>query len=223
MKLEPAGGTWENGVKVGQSLKIAEFSIGINNNEDEIARLRSIAPATRFARSPGAKTFVELAGQVVTDQKAQEHREEIKAITWTPFTSAKARLTTSFPGTPTETEGKMNDKYPMWTVEANHPQVLCRAISVIYPVKLNRAQAQTTVNSALQTLAQANGATMKRPSEVTLGTYGLMTTMEKDGAIIKARVFVQGDVLYQLIMSGSPATMATLSERDFFGSFQPLR
>jgi hypothetical protein len=84
-------------------------------------------------------------------------------------------------------------------------------------------QAQQTVDSALQQLAQSNNATMKRPSELNEGTYGKLATLERDGAVIKARVFVQGEVLYQLILSGSPTTMATLGERDFFGSFQALR
>jgi hypothetical protein len=223
IELEPTGGTWQNGVKVGQSLRIAGFGVGVNENPDEIARLRSIPAATRFARSPGAKTFAEWGGQVIVEQKAQEHRAEVKAIQWKPFTSTKARLTIAFPGVPTETEGQMNDKYPMWTVEANHPQVLCRAITVLYPTRLNRMQAQNTVNSALQLLAQSNGATLHDTTELNEGTYGQVATLKKEGSEIKARVFVGGNTLYQLIMSASPTTMATLSGREFFGSFQPLR
>lgn len=223
MEAEASGGTWKDGAKVGQSLKIAKFEIWLNDSPDEIARLRSLAPEKRFARPRGAKTFAEWGGQVVANQQAEEFRAEIKAMEWTPFTSANARLRISFPATPRETEGKMNDKYPMWTVESSSDQVLCRAIAVIYPKNLNRMQAQTAVNSALQGLAQSNNATMNRPTELNEGTYGLMTSLEKDGAVIKARVFVLNDVLYQLIVSGSPATMATLNERQFFGSFQALR
>ncbi len=47
--------------------------------------------------------------------------------------------------------------------------------------------------------------------------------MENTNTQFKTHVFVQGDVLYQLIMSAPPATLANLSERDFFNSFQPLR
>jgi hypothetical protein len=223
ISLEPAGGSWQNGVKTGQSLKIKQINIGLNTNADEIARLRSLPPATRFALPPGSKSFAQWGGQVAEEKQAQVQAEVVRAISWTPFTSTNARLKMSFPATPQETEGQMNGKYPMWTVEATHPQVLCRAIAVIYPTRLNRMQAQTTVDSALQQLAQANNATMQRPSELNEGTYGKLATLEKEGAVMKARVFVQGDVLYQLILSGSPATMATLNERDFFGSFQATR
>ncbi|HEX8550828.1 MAG TPA: hypothetical protein VF681_04670 [Abditibacteriaceae bacterium] len=223
MQLEPSGGTWQNGVKVGETLKISQFGLGINENADEIARLRSIAPATRFALPAGRKSFAELGTQVVEQKKTQEQVAQVKAIQWTPFTSANARLKVSFPGTPTETEGKMNDKYPMWTVEGSNDLVLCRAIAIIYPSRLNRMQAQTMVDSALQSLAKNNNMTMQQPAEVNEGTYSKMATLQKDGVVLKARVFAQGNMLYQLVMSASPATMATVGERDFFGSFQALR
>lgn len=84
-------------------------------------------------------------------------------------------------------------------------------------------QAQATVQSALQELGKVNNMTIRRPSELGDSTYGLLGSMESANGVIKARIWVQGDVLYQLILSGTPATMATLSEREFFGTFQPLR
>lgn len=156
---------------------------------------------------------------------AQEQRETIQAIIWTPFTSANARLTVSFPGTgtPKETQGTMNDKYPMWTLESGNDKVLGRAVSIIYPVSLNRLQAQTTVQSTIDQLAAANHAQIKLRSEVTDGTYGQIATLEGDGKLMKVRVFAIRDVVYQLILSAAPETMTNLSERDFFNSFQPVR
>ena len=223
IRVQPAGGEYKDGVKVNQTFKITDIEIYVAKDEDTIARLKSMPPAQRFAAPQGARTFSQLGQQAAVEQKQQVQAAVIKAVEWVPFTSTNARLKASFPGIATETEGKMNDKYPMWTVEAKHPQILARAISIIYPKALNRMQAQQTVQSALQELSKANNMTIKDTSEVGDGAYGMLAKMEAADTVITARVWAQGDVLYQLILGGTPATMATLSGREFFGSFQPLR
>jgi hypothetical protein len=222
-KAERAGGTWQNGVKVGQTYRIQSMTIGVVTDADEIARLRSMAPATRFAPPQGATLFSQLGQRVADQQQAQAQAQQVRALQWTPYTSTQGRMTIAFPAKATEIAGQMNGKYPMWTVEATSPQVLCRAISINYGTRLNRMQAQTTVDSALKGLAQNNNATVKSVSEINEGTYGRLAVLEAGDTVIKARVFVQGEMLYQLVMSGSSATMATLNERAFFGTFQPLR
>jgi len=218
--LVPAGGTWENGVKVGQTLRIADISLWVATDADEIARLNSMPPATRFAPPAGSKPFSSLGRQVAAQQQVAAQTAEVAAIKWTPFTSTNARLSIAFAGTPKETEGKMNGKYPMWTVESTENNLTCRAVAIIYPTRLNRMQAQTVVESTLQQLAAANNTELKKIYELNQGTFGRTTVLEIDGTIVKARAFVQGDVLYQLILGGPAATVGLLNERDFFGTFR---
>jgi hypothetical protein len=139
-----------------------------------------------------------------------------------PFTSQNARMTVSFPGTPTETQGTLDGK-PMWTIEGKHPLITARAISVIHPKPLNRGQAQNAVQTALQELGKANNMAVTNPSEINGVAYGLVSTMKSADKVVVARVWAQGDMLYQLILSATPQTMANVSGREFFGSFQALR
>jgi hypothetical protein len=223
MSAELTGGTWQNGVKVGQRLKLKELSIAVLKDADEIARLRSLPPATRFAPPRGSTPFSQLGQQVVAEQQAQAQVEVVRAIQWAPFTSDNGRFTVSFPAKPTETQGQMNDKYPMWTAEAGTDKVLCRVVSIIYPTRLNRMQAQSTVEAALRSLVESNNVTVKIQSELMSGTYGKIATLEGDGKVMQVQINALNNVLYQLIVSGSPATMANLDYRQFFNSFQPLR
>jgi hypothetical protein len=218
----PSGGTYENGVKVGQILRVSDIELFVQTDADEVARLRSIPEAARFAPHGGDQPLSQLVQQVSANQQAATQAQAVQAITWAPFSSEKARFKIALPAPPVETEGTMNDKYPMWTVEAKHPQVLCRAVSVIYPTRLNRLQAQRTVESALQSLAQQHNLTVKLQSEVNDATYGRLARLEGAGTMLKARVFVQDNVLYQLLISGTQDTMAALNERAFFDSFQAL-
>jgi hypothetical protein len=214
-----AGGHWENGVKVGQKFVISDIDIHVVDDADEIARLRSLTPEARFAPPAGAKRFSQL-GQQVAAQNDDAAWANIAAKTqWTPVTDAAARLKISFPGQPKATDGTMNGKYPMRTLEASNQVALCRTVSIVYPVKLNRMQSQTVVNSTIEQLTQANNARLTQSSEYASGAYGKMFVLEKGDTVIKGRVFVVGDVLYQLIMSGSKASWQGLNEGDFFNSF----
>ena len=40
---------------------------------------------------------------------------------------------------------------------------------------------------------------------------------------MKVRIYALGNVLYQLILSGSPATMNVVKDNEFFNSFEALR
>src|SRR5690606_16572975 len=143
-------------------------------------------------------------------------------IQGSPHTSNKARLKIAFPGTPTEDSGKMNDKYPMWTLESKNNVVLCRAASIIYPIQLNRMQAQPVVEPTIEILAKNNQATVANESAVAGGNYGQSFILDTGDSLIKGRVFVVGDVLYQLLMSSDKASWAALSESSFFNSFAAL-
>jgi len=147
----------------------------------------------------------------------------VKAIAWTPFTSTNAQMRLNLPAVPTETEGKMNGKYPMWTLTAKHPQVQVVAVSITYPTILNRKQAQTVVDSTLEQLSKSNSLTIKSMGEVNEGTYGRRGVLQSNDTLMKARVFVLGDTLYQLILSSSPENIGAISENEFFGSFSRVR
>ena len=173
------------------------------------------SPWNRFASSLESSTP---SGRTTHDADA-----DVRAIKWTPFVSNNARLKMSFPAKPTETQSQMNGQYPMWTVEASNDLVLCRAVAVMYPKFLNRMQSQTAVNSAMQELVSSNGMSIKISSDLSSGTYGKVATLQKDGAVMKVRIYALGNVLYQLVLSGSPATMNVVKDNEFFNSFEALR
>ena len=223
IELEMTGGSWQNGAKVGQVFKLKQLDVYGVTGADEAARLRSMSPASRFAPPPRSQRFSTLGGQVAAQQNAQNAAADVRAIKWTPFISNNARLKMSFPAKPTETQSQMNGQYPMWTVEASNDLVLCRAVAVIYPKFLNRMQSQTLVNSAMQELVSSNGMSIKISSDLTGGTVGKIATLQKDGTVMKVRVYALGNVLYQLVLSGSPATMNVVKDNEFFNSFEALR
>ena len=222
MSLELGGGTWKDGEKVGQTYRIADIEIWTIKEGDDFERIKSLAPTTRFAPPRGARLFSALGGQVAAAKQEETKANQVAAIVWTPFTSTGGRMAINFPGAVKATEGKMNDKYPMWTAEGSDGDVKCMAVAIVYPSSLNRAQAQVAVESAVQGLAAANNAPVKRLTEL-MGTFGRQAQMEPNGSVLVAQVFVQRDVLYQLVLSAPAATMAKLEQRKFFGSFRALR
>lgn len=221
LALEMGGGSWKDGVKVGQTYRIADIELWTASEGDTFERIMSMAPEARFAPPQGARLFSSLGGQVAAAQQERHKVQTLQAIKWTPFTSASGRLVINFPDVVTETAGKMNNKYPMWTAEATSPSVKCIAVTIVYPNSLNRMQAQTVVESAVQGLADANKVPVKKLNEVS-GTFGRQAILEPEGSAIEAQIFVRENVLYQLIMSGPADTMAKIDKRAFFGSFQDI-
>ena len=224
LRISKSGETYQNGEKTGGQYKLADITVWVFQKPDEIARMASYEPGKLCNPAPGELTLSNLGAAVQNAQNVQAAAEQLvadaKAIEWKPMTNPAARLGIKFPGEAKLTEGKMNDKYPMFTYETAHPTGLYRAVAVVYPTKLNRAQAQTAAQSAMQGFADANGARFTERSERSEGTYGLVGTMEKEGVLIKMRAFVVGDTLYQLIYSTAPANYLMENERAFFDSFQ---
>ena len=222
--ISKTGGEYKNGVKTGGSYKLATIEVWVLQKPDDIARLASYEPGKLCNPAPTDLTLANLGGAVKAAQNAQAAQENLvqvsKEIEWKPLTNAAAHLTIKFPAEPKLIEGKMNDKYPMYSYTAEHPTGLYRAISVVYPVKLNRGQAQVMVDSAIKGFADANAATIKRNSERNEGTYGKVAKMEKEGGVINMRAFVVGDTLYQLIYVTETANYLMENEKAFFDSFK---
>ena len=225
VKMSKVGETYKNGEKSGGHYKISDIEVWVMQKPDDIARLASYEPGKLCNAAPNEVTLANLGATIKAAQDVQAAKENLvatsKAIEWKPITNPAARLNISFPGEAKLTEGKMNDKYPMFTYETKHDTGLYRAISIVYPVRLNRGQAQTAVKSAIQGVADANGARITRNSERTDGTYGMLATLEKEGARIQMRVFAFGDTLYQLIYSTAPNTYLPENEKAFFDSIKP--
>ncbi len=224
VSMSKSGETFKNGEKTGGQYKLADITVWVFQKPDEIARMASYEPGKLCNPAPNDLTLANLGGAVKAAQNAQAAQEHLaqvsKEIEWKPLTNAAAHLSLKFPAEPKLTESKMNDKYPMYSYTAEHSTGLYRAISVVYPVKLNRAQAQVTVDSAIKGFADANAATIKGNSERNEGTYGKSANMEREGGIINMRAFVVGDTLYQLIYVTETANYLMENERAFFDSFK---
>ena len=195
---------------------LADSDVEKSTGPTTTTTLRPQSPA--ITSQPPASTAIASPPPIPTVQI-----EDPQPITWTPHTAANARLKISFPATPKATEGKMNDKYPMHTLEVAHPSALYRVVSVIYPTKLNRQQATLVINSAAQSFIQNNRARIVSQSDYTTGTMGRTYTLDRDGNPIKYRVYVIDDVLYQLIMSADKAAFTTANEKAFFDSFEAVQ
>jgi hypothetical protein len=222
IEVKPEGGQWKDGAKVNQKFAITDFGIWVATDKDEIARLRSMSTEKRFAAPPDSQRFSSLGKQVETEKRAAVVVVEANNQTWTPYSFPKARMQLSFPAAPKETEGTYNGK-PMWTFEATNGKVLCRAISILYPNRPGRGQSQNAVADILNALAADFGVTEMKLNEISSATFGRVAVYEKDDKRLKARVWVEGDVLYQLILSSDTTTMDALDDRAFFGSFSALR
>jgi hypothetical protein len=220
------GETYKNGEKTGGQYKIADLEVWVMQKPEDIERLASYEPGKLCNPAPNEITLANLGAAIQATKNVEAAKENLvatsKAIEWKPLNNPAARLSINFPGEAQLTEGKMNDKYPMFTYETKHDTGLYRAIAIVYPVKLNRAQAQNSVRSAIQGVADANGARITSNSERTEGTYSMVTTLEKEGARIQMRAFAFGDTLYQLIYSTAPTSYLVENEKAFFDSFKPV-
>ena len=226
LRMSKTGETYKNGEKSGGQYKLSDIEVWVMQKPDDIARLASYEPGKLCNPAPNEVTLANLGATIKAAQDVQVAKDNLvatsKAIEWKPVANPAARLGISFPGEAKLTEGKMNDKYPMFTYEATHPTGLYRAIAVVYPTRLNRGQAQTVVRSAIQGVADANGARVTRNSERSEGTYSTVATLEKEGARIQMRAFAFGDTLYQLIYSTAPTSYLPENEKAFFESFKPV-
>lgn len=226
LSFAKAGETYKNGEKTGGQYKLSDLEVWVLQKPDDIARLASYEPGKLCNPVPNETTLANLGEKIQATQNIEAEKQNLiatsKAIEWKPLINPAARLGINFPGEAQLTEGKMNDKYPMFTYETKHDTGLYRAISVVYPVKLNRGQAQTTVRSAIQGVADANQARITRNSERSDGTYSMIATLEKEDARIQMRTFVIGDTLYQLLYSTTPAGYLADNEKAFFDSFKPV-
>lgn len=225
MRMEAGqfGGGYVNGVKTGGELKLTALEIGVTTKPDDIARVKSFTPEGLQADASKSKTFSQLFSQTQIEQKAAAVAAAAAKTEWTPHTAPDARLKISFPSKPKLVLDTMNDKYPRHTLTADNGVVMCRAVSIVYPVNLSNGQSRNVVNQVVQLLAEGNNATVKSRTEYNTGTYGQAFTLETAETLIKGRVFVQNDVLYQLLMSSEKANWAGLRESDFFNSFSAVK
>jgi hypothetical protein len=70
---------------------------------------------------------------------------------------------------------------------------------------------------------QSSSLPVQTKSELNEGTYGTWARLGNADAAMTARIFVRGEVLYQITLSGTLQSLKGLNERDFFSSFQPLK
>ncbi len=223
MTVGAFGGKYVNGVKTGGNLKLTALSIGSVSKADEIARVKSFTPEGLQADAAKSKTLSQQFAQVQGEQETAAIAAVAEQTKWTPHTADAARLRVAFPAEPKKEVDKMNDKYPRTTLTADNDVVQCRAVSVVYPTKLGGAQSRNLVNAIVEALAQSNEAKIISRTEYNAGTYGQAFVLERGDVSIKGRVFVQNDVLYQLIMSAKNESWRGLNESDFFNSFQALK
>ncbi len=202
---------------------ISGLEIWLNTEPDEIARLRSMTPAIRFAASGDAQTLSQLGGELADQNQAAEFVAQANNIKWTTYSSKAARMEISLPAAPKETKGTTEENHPTTTLEATKGKLSSRAISVVFPNKPGRGQSQNYVAIALNKIAAELGMDQMQLSEISSGTFGRLAIIENNGERIKARVWVEGDVLYQLILRGDMATMNAVDDRAFFESFKALR
>jgi len=216
-------GTWENGVKVGQTFKIRDLNIYLLNKADDIARIKSMDQEAMCAANSSEMTLSALIAKAPAIVNIGDNIDAARKLAWTTQSFPDARLEINFPTPPKKTTGKMNDLYPMSTFTAVNRTLLCQAVSIVYPINLNKAQSKVGVESSAAVFAKSNNATITTQSEYSVGTFGKKFTMKKGTDTVEYRVFVIDDVLYQLTLIASPAAMDGISEDDFFGSFAALK
>ena len=217
-----SGEKFVDGVKSGGELKLGALEIGMTDKPEHIEYLKSFSsPEKLYALHAGKKTLSMLAAENGVAEAAAAAEAAVGPVEWTAHEPAGGRLKIAFPATPTKAEDKLSDKYPRTTWTANHPSAIYKVSATVFPQKLSFGVSQNLIQQMADSLAQNNGLTVKESTEYQIGTAASIYTMEKGDLLIKYRLYVVGDVLYELTMSTAKSDYKAENEKAFFDSFQP--
>jgi hypothetical protein len=191
------GGTYKEGVKVGEQWKINDMSISGTTNDDEIAYVRSFNDPKK------------LCPEAV----------KVEKLVWKTHSLAPARASIAFPGDPAASEVPMKEgrKCYIYDLTAGGGQFIFRAYEL--GKKVDLAQSTAMIDNMAKSFATKNTASMGSSRLYKYGaSKGKDVDMQTGDTKIRYVAVVVGDMMYEMVILSKNITSDMA--QGFFNSFK---
>lgn len=191
------GGTYKEGVKVGEQWKINDISISGTSNDDEIAYVRSFSDPKKLC----------------------PESVKVEKLVWKTGSFPAAKASIAFPGNPESSVVPMKEgrKCYVYNMSAAGSQFIFRAYEL--GKKVDLAQSTTMIDNMAKSFASKNSASMGSARLYKYGaTKGKDIDMQTGDTKIRYIAVVIGDMMYEMIILSNNITSDMT--QGFFGSFK---
>jgi hypothetical protein len=141
-----------------------------------------------------------------------------------PFTSAEGKFTAQMPGTPTEkTQMAAGITFKMYMVETRSGGMVVGVADMPIGANESEAMIQQRLDGARDGAVKNINGTLAGSSQITLaGKYPgreLTANLPENKGILKARIYLVGARMYQVMVLGNAAYVNSENAGKFFDSF----